>query len=499
MARLFKTPVTVEGAISTNNVISSTQSSGDEGGQIDLTKAATNTTLTTGVTIDVFQNKLRLFETGNTNRGYYIDISGGAASAGTNLVGGGSGTVTSITAGTTGLTGGTITSSGTIDIDTTKVPRLLTNTNTFAASSGATTLVVKQGATQSTTNLFEIQNTSASALAIITSGGSIFSGANGGFGATAALSTARLSVSAAASSIGIIVRGNATTPGNLQEWQDSTPTTVASVSATGAFTGVSFNSITGLSSTTPAALGTAAVGTATTAARADHVHATTGLGLTASGLNQFAATTSAQLAGVISDETGSGALVFATSPTLTTPSIGAATGTSLTTTGSVTTGAALNLNFGSPTIASSNASTASIFTTTVTGVTIGSSTIKTTAFPAETVAATSATTAGYIGIPQNSKSGAYTLVAGDAGEHIYYTVTGQTVTIPNNTTVAFQIGTTITFITAPSVSLSIAITTDTMYLAGPGTTGTRTLAAYGMATAVKTTATTWLISGNGLT
>ena len=46
-------------------------------------------------------------------------------------------------------------------------------------------------------------------------------------------------------------------------------------------------------------------------------------------LSVFAATTSAQLAGVISDETGSGALVFATSPSLTTPNIGVATGTSL--------------------------------------------------------------------------------------------------------------------------------------------------------------------------
>lgn len=44
--------------------------------------------------------------------------------------------------------------------------------------------------------------------------------------------------------------------------------------------------------------------------------------LTANPLSQFAATTSAQLAGVISDETGSGALVFATSPTLVTPVLG---------------------------------------------------------------------------------------------------------------------------------------------------------------------------------
>jgi hypothetical protein len=44
--------------------------------------------------------------------------------------------------------------------------------------------------------------------------------------------------------------------------------------------------------------------------------------LTSNPLSQFAATTSSQLAGVISDETGSGALVFATSPTLVTPALG---------------------------------------------------------------------------------------------------------------------------------------------------------------------------------
>lgn len=44
--------------------------------------------------------------------------------------------------------------------------------------------------------------------------------------------------------------------------------------------------------------------------------------LTTSPLSQFAATTSAQLAGVISDETGTGALVFANSPTLVAPALG---------------------------------------------------------------------------------------------------------------------------------------------------------------------------------
>lgn len=49
---------------------------------------------------------------------------------------------------------------------------------------------------------------------------------------------------------------------------------------------------------------------------------TTGVAVTANPLSQFAATTSAQLKTVLSDETGSGAAVFATSPTLVTPVLG---------------------------------------------------------------------------------------------------------------------------------------------------------------------------------
>ncbi len=51
---------------------------------------------------------------------------------------------------------------------------------------------------------------------------------------------------------------------------------------------------------------------------------------TTGNLSQFAATTSAQLAGIISDETGSGSLVFATSPTLVTPILGTPTSGNLT-------------------------------------------------------------------------------------------------------------------------------------------------------------------------
>ncbi len=53
------------------------------------------------------------------------------------------------------------------------------------------------------------------------------------------------------------------------------------------------------------------------------------LALTSNKLSDFAATTSAELAGVISDETGSGSLVFANTPTLVTPVLGVATATSI--------------------------------------------------------------------------------------------------------------------------------------------------------------------------
>jgi hypothetical protein len=113
--------------------------------------------------------------------------------------------------------------------------------------------------------------------------------------------------------------------------------------------------------------------------------------------------------------------------------------------------------------------------------------------------ATAVSGPGFMGIPQNATTtGAYTIVAADAGKHIYSTAT-RTVTIPANGTTAFPVGTTITFVSGSGATTTIAITTDTMYLAGPGTTGSRTLAAFGMATAVKITSTSWIISGNGLT
>jgi hypothetical protein len=109
---------------------------------------------------------------------------------------------------------------------------------------------------------------------------------------------------------------------------------------------------------------------------------------------------------------------------------------------------------------------------------------------------------GFRNIPVNSQSAAYTAVLADSGKVIFHPSTdanARTFTIPANSSVAYPIGTAITFINMTSQVVTIAITTDTMYLSSAGTTGSRSLAQYGSATAIKMTSTTWLISGSGLT
>lgn len=109
----------------------------------------------------------------------------------------------------------------------------------------------------------------------------------------------------------------------------------------------------------------------------------------------------------------------------------------------------------------------------------------------------------YPNLPQNSQSAAYTTVLADAGKHILHPsadTTARTFTIDSNANVAYPIGTAITFINQNGAgTVTIAITSDTMRLAGAGTTGSRSLAANGIATAIKLTSTEWIISGVNLT
>ena len=157
---------------------------------------------------------------------------------------------------------------------------------------------------------------------------------------------------------------------------------------------------------------------------------------------------STNLRSAVTDETGTGSLVFATSPTLVTPVLGTPTSGTL-----------------------SNC----------------------------TVDGTDAV--GFRNTPVNSQSAAYTLVLADSGKTILHPISdnnARTFTIPAQSSVNYPIGTVVTFVNLIN-SVTIAITTDTMYLSGDGSTGSRTLAAYGMASAVKVASATWIISGSGLT
>jgi len=107
---------------------------------------------------------------------------------------------------------------------------------------------------------------------------------------------------------------------------------------------------------------------------------------------------------------------------------------------------------------------------------------------------------GYLNIPQNKQNTAYELVIWDAWKHIYHDdATARAYTIPANSSVSFPIWTAITFVNNWSGAVTIAITTDTMYLSWAWTTWSRTLAQYGVATAIKIDTTKWIISWTNLT
>lgn len=118
-----------------------------------------------------------------------------------------------------------------------------------------------------------------------------------------------------------------------------------------------------------------------------------------------------------------------------------------------------------------------------------------------TPAATPGTSAaGYLGLPQNSQSTAYTFVMGDAGKTIFHPAadtTARTWTIPANASVAFPIGTAISVVNDVGAgTITLSITSDTLRRSdGTAGTGSRTIAASATATIVKTKSTEWHILG----
>ena len=167
----------------------------------------------------------------------------------------------------------------------------------------------------------------------------------------------------------------------------------------------------------------------------------TGLG---TGVGTWLATpSSANLATAVTDETGTGALVFANTPTLVTPVLG-----------------------------------------TPTSGTLSNCTVDGT------------NKVGYIGAPQSTNT---TVAASDAGKHIYFTGgSTATLTVNTNATTAIDVGTTILVVNNNSGNLTISGAGVTFQLAN-GATGNRTVATKGMATLLKVATDTWYVSGAGVT
>ena len=108
---------------------------------------------------------------------------------------------------------------------------------------------------------------------------------------------------------------------------------------------------------------------------------------------------------------------------------------------------------------------------------------------------------GYKGLPQNQRTGAYTLALSDMGKHIYATAANFNITIPANSSVAFPIGTAITIVVEDQFHTLVPAAGVTLVLAGTGagTTGTRTLAQGSVATIIKVGTDRWYVSGAGVT
>lgn len=227
---------------------------------------------------------------------------------------------------------------------------------------------------------------------------------------------------------------------------------------------------------------------------------------TASGLTAGTVTTNANLTGPITSsgnttavgaQTGSGStFVMNTSPTLVTPIIGAATGTSLSVTGQLTstvsTGTAPLVVSSTTNVANLNASSLSGATFSAPGA-IGGGTPSAGTF---TTLADSVGNVRSIIHSGSDKTTTYSLLATDNGQYISVGASGA-ITIPNST---LADGNAVTIFNNNSSGITITVNTTTGYIAGTNTNkgggGTMTLATRGLCTILFLSTTSCVVSGN---
>lgn len=223
------------------------------------------------------------------------------------------------------------------------------------------------------------------------------------------------------------------------------------------------------------ALGTPSSGTLSSCSGLPISTGVSGLG---TGVATFLATPSAaNLAAAVTEETGSGNLVFATSPTLVTPVLGVASATTVNkvTLTAPATGSTLTIADGKTLTASNSITLAGTDSTTMT-------------FPPASASV------GYLNVPPvGTKTGSYTLATGDVGKYVQVG-SGGSITIPDAT---FAEGDVVVIANNHSAAITVTCTITTAYIAGTDTDkASVSLATRGLCTIVFLSGTVCIISGN---
>jgi hypothetical protein len=102
---------------------------------------------------------------------------------------------------------------------------------------------------------------------------------------------------------------------------------------------------------------------------------------------------------------------------------------------------------------------------------------------------------GYRTMPQSGNTSG-TLILSDNAKH-YYVTSG--VTVPLNSSVAFDIGTVVTVVSNNTAITITPASGVTLQLANSSSAGTRSVASNGIATLLKVAVNTWYVSGTGVT